>query len=403
MEADDHDHHEDEGEHKRIITVYLSARGCDTGGVTYIWNTSDAFYLRENYRLLGDFIGCLPKHISQNQYLSLPLILSYEETCLGVSRGFLKVVGDCAENDYRELDDKDREEVFGERQRDRERQIVEGERRSALEKAKALAKKAREERVREKLSLEKLSRKRRRESGDGMNGGVGVDGGYGEPQRKLRKIGEGGVFSRVTQVLRKVGQWFGDRFSFFGYTAKAGRSKMLAARPRANGVVMHKPARKRGKSSRKAKENDEENNTNTRAGKIGATITYTPTEARSCERHPTFRETSKIPPPVGINPKRLAERQAVFTDLYDKGFYLSCGAKFGSDFLAYAAEPLLFHGVLSIIVMNKDDRITPHNVVALGRLGDSTKKRTVLAYIAEDSGPTPVIEYVGIQWEETLP
>jgi len=82
---------------------------------------------------------------------------------------------------------------------------------------------------------------------------------------------------------------------------------------------------------------------------------------------------------------------------------MSCGAKFGADFLAYAGDPQLFHAALAIVVRDADDEVSPHDIVALGRLGDSTKKRTVLAYVETLPTGKEVVDYLGLQWEETLP
>lgn len=106
-----------------------------------------------------------------------------------------------------------------------------------------------------------------------------------------------------------------------------------------------------------------------------------------------------LPLPRDISLDRLALRQAVFSDLHDKGYFLSCGAKFGADFLAYPGSPQIFHGSLAVIAVMADEVVGARDVVSLGRLGDSTKKRTILAFLGNSS----TVQYVGIQWEETLP
>jgi tRNA-intron lyase len=126
-------------------------------------------------------------------------------------------------------------------------------------------------------------------------------------------------------------------------------------------------------------------------------VAITATDARPGERERSTMAL-RVHAPRGISSERLAMRAAVFRDLYHKGYYMSCGAKFGADFLAYAGEPLLYHAALAVIVVDADDPVSPHDLVALGRLGDSTKKRTVLAYVDDEK-----IGYVGVQWEETLP
>ena len=99
--------------------------------------------------------------------------------------------------------------------------------------------------------------------------------------------------------------------------------------------------------------------------------------------------------------ERRKRRRRVFDHLRDKGYVMSCGAKFGADFLAYAGDPQLFHADLAVVVVDGHEAIGARDIVALGRLGDSTRKRTVLAWI--DDSKKNLVHYVGVQWEETLP
>lgn len=123
---------------------------------------------------------------------------------------------------------------------------------------------------------------------------------------------------------------------------------------------------------------------------------------------PTFAPTS-LPDNQSVSISRRARaRQAVFDDLHQKGYSMSCGAKFGADFLAYAANPQLVHAALSVVVVESDTAVSARDVVALGRLGDSTRKRTVLAAPrwradGKEGDVCQHVEYIGIQWEETLP
>lgn len=102
--------------------------------------------------------------------------------------------------------------------------------------------------------------------------------------------------------------------------------------------------------------------------------------------------------PVVIELELKSEKMTVFEDLHQKGYYISCGGKFGTDFLAYAGSPQLFHAAFAVVVSHKDEPFSAREIVALGRLGDATRKRTLLAYVTPSG-----VRYVGIQWEETLP
>jgi len=63
--------------------------------VFLVWNAEDVKRLRTKHRFVGELVGTLPTHKSQNDYLGLPLQLSVEEVSVGcfygivVFRGFL--------------------------------------------------------------------------------------------------------------------------------------------------------------------------------------------------------------------------------------------------------------------------------------------------------------------------
>lgn len=43
--------------------------------------------------------------------------------------------------------------------------------------------------------------------------------------------------------------------------------------------------------------------------------------------------------------------QTVFNDLTEKGFWLTLGVKFGTDFLAYEGDPLTCHAKFCVMVL----------------------------------------------------
>lgn len=138
-----------------------------------------------------------------------------------------------------------------------------------------------------------------------------------------------------------------------------------------------------------------------------ASLVITATAAREDEEGE--RPLEHVTVPSGMCQRRAQARQAVFDDLHARGYYLTCGAKFGTDFLAYAADPQVVHAALAVVVMDGDEDISARDVVAWGRLGDAVRKRTVLAWTEESRegkaghGEAVRVEYVGVQWDETLP
>ena len=75
------------------------------------------------------------------------------------------------------------------------------------------------------------------------------------------------------------------------------------------------------------------------------------------------------------------ERYAVFKDLHDKSFYMTSGAKFGSDFLAYPGDPILFHAHYTVRIVSWDAVIHPLVIAATTRMSNAARKNFVVAAV----------------------
>lgn len=113
-------------------------------------------------------------------------------------------------------------------------------------------------------------------------------------------------------------------------------------------------------------------------------------------------------------PSNLTERAqcAVFRDLWDQGYYMGGGLKFGGDFLVYpgipigttslqpslllSGDPLRYHSHFTATVIESPEKtIMPMEIVAHGRLGTATKKTHILCTWDETMNK---VSYVSIQW-----
>lgn len=83
----------------------------------------------------------------------------------------------------------------------------------------------------------------------------------------------------------------------------------------------------------------------------------------------------------------------VYSDLHDRGYYITRGEKFGGDFLVYFGDPICFHAIFIIKCIETEQCIMPSEIVAFGRLGTSVRKRAVLASLVDDE-----ICYITINW-----
>lgn len=341
------------------ILIHLS--GDRAGHAAYIFSHDDAFRCRRALRILGDFVGTLPKHTAQNQYLSLPLALSYDEALFGLSRGLFKVVN-ALPDDFAAPDKGTVTAFWEERRSEEQRQAEEALRQQEAE--------------RERRSRKGVKRPRENDADAGSLDGT-AEGEPEEPPRKAARV------SMLRRAVRSI------RTALHVLVPGLGPPPPLAALPPLPNPEDDGNEEAVRKTALEAR---------LRQQARATTLVVTSTLARPDEVLDSPPRATTLPQPTGVSSERLADRAAVFADLHDKGYYLSCGAKFGSDFLAYAGDPQLFHAALAVVVVAAEEQVSPLDVVALGRLGDSTKKRTVLAYIDEQQ-----VQYIGVQWEETLP
>nr|UXY87498.1 putative tetrameric tRNA splicing endonuclease [Cryptomonas sp.] len=89
----------------------------------------------------------------------------------------------------------------------------------------------------------------------------------------------------------------------------------------------------------------------------------------------------------------------IFRDLWQRGFIIACGIKFGATYLIYAGEINEVHASSSIIVSEIPPYIYPSELISFGRVGTITKKRSLLASILEDLS----VNYIGLKWNKYLP
>ena len=86
----------------------------------------------------------------------------------------------------------------------------------------------------------------------------------------------------------------------------------------------------------------------------------------------------------------------VFTDLWEKGYYITSAEKFGGDFLVYPGDPMRYHSKFIVsVVMDTNKQMTAQELVVYGRLGSAVKKTVVLASVSEQD----TVQYVSLSWK----
>ncbi|KAL4076970.1 hypothetical protein V8B97DRAFT_1866172 [Scleroderma yunnanense] len=88
-------------------------------------------------------------------------------------------------------------------------------------------------------------------------------------------------------------------------------------------------------------------------------------------------------------------RCAVFHDLWEKGYFMGGGIKFGGDYLVYPGDPLRYHShFVASVITSPRTALQPMEIVAHGRLGTGTKKSHLLCEWDEEDNVT----YYSIEW-----
>lgn len=79
-------------------------------------------------------------------------------------------------------------------------------------------------------------------------------------------------------------------------------------------------------------------------------------------------------------------RYQVFKNIWEKGFYITLGSKFGGDYLLYKDDPSLVHSSYIASIHSPDQKIPPLDLVSMGRLGTFVKKTHALCTWTQEEG-----------------
>lgn len=71
--------------------------------------------------------------------------------------------------------------------------------------------------------------------------------------------------------------------------------------------------------------------------------------------------------------------ERVFEDLRRQGFTMTCGTKFGTDFLAYRGDPSEVHSLLMVKAVEGNETVPALHLLSLARLALAARKHLVLA------------------------
>lgn len=94
-----------------------------------------------------------------------------------------------------------------------------------------------------------------------------------------------------------------------------------------------------------------------------------------------------------ISSQTTTLRLVIFKDLWERGYYITSGEKFGGHFLVYFGDPIAYHAIFIVKCVDSETNFSPTELISFGRLGVSVRKRAVLASIKNGSAC-----YMTINW-----
>uniref|UniRef100_A0AAR5PXN1 tRNA-splicing endonuclease subunit Sen34 n=1 Tax=Dendroctonus ponderosae TaxID=77166 RepID=A0AAR5PXN1_DENPD len=94
-----------------------------------------------------------------------------------------------------------------------------------------------------------------------------------------------------------------------------------------------------------------------------------------------------------ISSQTTTLRLVIFKDLWQRGYYITSGEKFGGHFLVYFGDPVTYHAIFIVKCVDSETTFSPTELISFGRLGVSVRKRAVLASIKNGKA-----SYMTINW-----
>lgn len=348
-------------------------------GKVFVWNADDALKIRSKYRIVGSLIGSLPRRPQQNHCFSLPLLLTQEEATLLLHKGLARI---CITPKRFPVPSKEEVERFNELHRDsvikqyelfqREREEKQQELSKVIEEGRRRKRKRKKliEEEEEILAAKKLKSEDNKEADECME-----EQDFTELNIKCNEgADKGSVATEEDQVaFSRV-----EDMEYYSGTPPALNYKEQETKDRLHdrsGVP---------KVSIKSNFHCEE----TKAISELSALVHIPTVMP--------QRLQSFPSVDWTYPQTESEmlHYRVFLDLWEKGYYLTSGIKFGGDLLAYPGDPMRYHSFYIVIIIPWGKKVTPFDIISAGRLGSTVKKTALLCSVSD----TNEVVYTSVKW-----
>ncbi|BFZ21343.1 hypothetical protein BsWGS_24382 [Bradybaena similaris] len=313
-------------------------------GSFFVWNADDMLMLREECRIIGKLVGSLPRAPRQNSHLGTPLQLMPEEVKLLVDIDAAVVV----------IEEPTSEKVLGIREA-----AFLNVRDTNFKIQQQLFKEAREEEVKKRMNDIIAGKKAKKQKG---------------------KKGAANAEVPTSATDDKVDNTTAEKQS---NTDSSQGDKVE------NGQVTEE------KDKENKKESDSGDNLT-----VSDVISET---ADTSEKHCLVQIFSENPWKRNVRPylewtypstEKEVLRYHVFKDLWEKGFFLTSGVKFGGDFLVYPGDPSRFHSHYIAICKSQAELMPSLDIITYGRQASNVRKTALLCALDRNKK----VFYMSLQW-----
>jgi tRNA-splicing endonuclease subunit Sen34 len=97
-------------------------------------------------------------------------------------------------------------------------------------------------------------------------------------------------------------------------------------------------------------------------------------------------------------------RYKVFEALYNKGYFVTNGDRFGCDFLVYKEDPLIYHSEFMVYVVSEKDTWKPFPMISIGRLGNYVQKTVLYACVtSNEETKEEQVRFLSLNWFDIEP
>ncbi|KAF2074355.1 hypothetical protein CYY_004331 [Polysphondylium violaceum] len=290
-----------------------------------VWDEQDIFKIRTQLKLIGTLIGSLEDLKNLSTLNSIPFYLSPYEVRLGLDKGWFRIID---ESKSYPIPTKESLNTFVSKRDDRIKQQIQQNSIERLKKQQEFQNEDKQKEQKEK-KLKKLQLKKQKQeelNSNSSNNNIS-DKDKEEEQEEIKQDSNDNNNNKKQKTTHV--EYINYNIPIYTSTREA---------------IENEPESKEWRDQREKKV-------------INSNEYYFPNN-----------EVEKI-------------KYKVFRDLYEKGYCLTSGLKFGGTFLAYKGDPFLYHAAYIVIIKQYDQEFQSLELIKSARLAVNVNKNILFASI----------------------